>query len=210
MYRRVTDGVHERFTEFFERNIEAEAQKLQEVLVLLDDDTTVEEAVAVLDRYGIGTEQSFRLIRDLAYGTREVFITAQGQKYFEQMLPSLLRLISRAPMPHHVLPQFHSFMLTVRGITYYYELIANHPDILRLLVTLFGSCDYFSEVLCAYPEFFDAILGTRLVHEASDHETVRQRMRETVGKRARWERRAIHLRRATRFEQLLVALRYLL
>jgi glutamate-ammonia-ligase adenylyltransferase len=210
VYREVTDGVHERFTRFFERDIEAEAHELQEVLALLDPDADPAEAIAVLDRYGIGSEHSLRLIHDLAQGTREVFITAQGQKYFEQMLPSFLRLIARSPMPARVLPHFHSFMQAVRGITYYYELIANHPDILRLLVTLFGSSDYFAEVLCSHPEFFDAILGSRLVHESSGPASVAQRVRDAVGARGKWERRAIGLRRAVKFEQLLVALRYLL
>lgn len=209
-YREVTDGVHERFVKFFARDIEAEARELQEVLVLLDEEAPETEAVAILARYGIGSTDSLRLIRDLARGTREVFISAQGQRFFEQMLPSLLRLIARVPQPQRVLPHFHSFMLAIRGITYYYELIAQHPDILRLLVTLFGSSDSYAEVLCSHPEFFDSILGTRLVQEPSTKEAIAARAREMMGRRGSWERRTIALRRAAKFEQLLVALRHLL
>ncbi len=209
-YSDITDQVHARFTAFFQRNIEAEAQQVQEVLALLDDDADLDEALSVLSRYGIGTEHAFRLIRDLAHGTREIFVSAQGQKYFEQMLPSLLRLIARAPNPEKVLPHLHSFVLAVKGITYYYELIANHPDVLRLLVLLFGSSDYFSEVLCAHPEFFDALLTSRLLHEASDRPTVSERIAQTVGKRGSCEKRSVALRRAVKFEQLIIALRHLL
>ncbi|MGC8740269.1 MAG: bifunctional [glutamate--ammonia ligase]-adenylyl-L-tyrosine phosphorylase/[glutamate--ammonia-ligase] adenylyltransferase [Candidatus Sumerlaeaceae bacterium] len=209
-YREVTHGVHERFTRFFERDIEKEARELQDVLILLDDNAAPEEALAVLSRYGIASEHSLRLIRDLAFGTREVFIAAQGQQFFEQMLPSLLRLIARAPLPVRVLSHFQSFMLAVRGITYYYELIAQHPDILRLLVMLFGTSDYFSEVLVSHPEFFDAILGSRLVHEQSVPEVVDSRLREMVGKKGPWEHRAVALRRAVKFEQLITALRFIL
>lgn len=208
-YNEVTTGVHQRFTDFFQRDIEREAQELQDVLVLLDDDATPEEALPVLARYGVGSEQSWRLIRDLAFGTREVFITAQGQHYFEQMLPSLLRMISQAPLPDRVLPNLHSFMLAVGGITYYYELISLHPEVLRLLVMLFGTSDDFSQVLCSHPEFFDTILGTRLLHETTDAATAARRMVEAVGWRGSLERRLIALRRATKFEQLIVALRYI-
>ncbi len=209
-YREITDGVHERFARFFERDIEQEARELQDVLVLLDDDAPPEEGIAVLQRYGIGTEQSLRLIRDLAHGTREVFIAAQGQQFFEQMLPALLRLIARAPLPERVLPHFHSFVLAVRGITYYYELIAQHPDILRLLVLLFGTSDYYSEVLISHPEFFDTILSSRLVHERGTPQAVANRVQQMVGARGSWEKRAVSLRRAMKFEQLLIALRHIL
>jgi glutamate-ammonia-ligase adenylyltransferase len=208
-YREITSGVHERFAAFFQRDIEAEARELQEVLVLLEDDASAEEAIPILERYGIGSEHSFRLLRDLAFGTREVFITAQGQQYFEQMLPSLLRLIGQAPLPHRVLPNLHSFMLAVGGITYYYELIAQHPEILRLLVMLFGTSDDFAQVLCSHPEFFDSILGTRLLHDQLTWESVAERVAATVGTRGSVERRAVALRRAVKFEQLIVALRYL-
>lgn len=208
-YKELTTGVHQRFKDFFQRDIEREAQELQDVLVLLDDDATPEEALPVLARYGIGSEQSWRLIRDLAFGTREVFITAQGQHYFEQMLPSLLRMIAQAPLPDRVLPNLHSFMLAVGGITYYYELISFHPEVLRLLVMLFGTSDDFSQILCSHPEFFDTILGTRLLHETTDTTAVARRMLDAIGKRGSWERRLVALRRATKFEQLIVALRYI-
>ncbi|MCX7626307.1 MAG: bifunctional [glutamate--ammonia ligase]-adenylyl-L-tyrosine phosphorylase/[glutamate--ammonia-ligase] adenylyltransferase [Candidatus Sumerlaeaceae bacterium] len=208
-YKTLTDGVHQRFKDFFQRDIEREAQELQDVLVLLDDDATPDEALPVLARYGIGSERSWRLIRDLAFGTREVFITAQGQQYFEQMLPSLLRMIAQAPLPDRVLPNLHSFMLAVGGITYYYELISFHPEVLRLLVMLFGTSDDFSQVFCSHPEFFDTILGTRLLHDTSDMTKVAERMLEAIGERGAWEHRLVALRRATKFEQLIVALRYI-
>jgi glutamate-ammonia-ligase adenylyltransferase len=209
-YRKVTDGVHERFVRFFERDVESETRELQDVLILLDRDAPAEQALAVLERYHIASPDLLRLIHNLAYGTSEVFISSEGQRFFEQMLPSLLRLIATAPKPHAVLRHFNSFILSIRGITYYYELIAQHPDILRLLVMLFGTSDYFSETLCAHPEFFDAILGSRLVYEELSPAAVRERLSQMVDVRRSIDKRLVLLHKAVKLEQLLVAVRFLL
>jgi [glutamine synthetase] adenylyltransferase / [glutamine synthetase]-adenylyl-L-tyrosine phosphorylase len=209
-YRVVTDGVHRRFSAFFEQDIEDMDREQRDMLLVLNRDAPPEQAREALARRGIADPNALPLIHQLAFGTREVFITAEGQRSFEQMLPSLLRLAASAPAPHRVLPHMHSFMLSIKGITYYYELIAQHPEILNLLTTLFGTSDRFSHELIAHPQFFDTLISSQIVYEFSSHEEQLARVEGALRVSRKLERRLVLLRRAAKFEMLLTALRYLL
>ncbi|AXA35365.1 MAG: bifunctional [glutamate--ammonia ligase]-adenylyl-L-tyrosine phosphorylase/[glutamate--ammonia-ligase] adenylyltransferase [Candidatus Hydrogenedentota bacterium] len=206
----VTNGVHERFVRFFQQDVTEASRELSDVLVILDQDADESAAIDVLARYHLGNKECLRLIRDLCYGTREVFVSAEGQRYFEQMVPSLLRLTMRMPDPPAVIRNLHSFMLSIKGITYYYELIAQHTDILKLLVLLFGTSDCFSEYLISHPEYFDTLLTSRVLYDNINIDSVRDRVEQALRGARSLDRQLILLRRAVKFELLLAALRRIL
>ena len=206
---RVTDEVHRRFTAFFEIDTGRLGRDRRDLLTLLDpDDDDPEAAEVALARLGLDHPGSARLVRDLAFGTREVFVTADGQRHFEQMLPSLLRLTAAAPIPHRVPVHFHSFMHAIKSMTYYYEVIAGKPDVLAMLVRLFGTSDALSRVLVENPGFFDELVGTRILYGAPEGDRARRLAAPLAMKTA--PGRLAALRRAVRFEELLCGLRWLL
>jgi [glutamine synthetase] adenylyltransferase / [glutamine synthetase]-adenylyl-L-tyrosine phosphorylase len=209
-YRETTDGVHSRFVRFFEHDVDAVNRISRDILTVLDPHIPPEEALTALTRFGLTDPGAVALIRDLCYGTREVFISAEGQRFFEQMLPSLLRMISNAPMPARVLPHLHSFVLSIKGITYYYEVIAQHPEILNLLVSLFGSSSHFSAILASHPEFFDELISSHLLFEEDPAADVRARIRAAVTAPRKFERKLIMFRRSAKSEYLRIALRHIL
>lgn len=209
-YRQITHDVHARFAEFFESDIRASEQEIETLVRLLDDETDGEHAAEVLARYHLTHPSTAKLIRDLGRGTSEVFISAEGQRSFEQMLPALLRLAAQAPDPDGVLPRFHSFVLAMRGITYYYEILAQYPDVLRMLVMLFGTSETLSAELTGQPEFFDALVASRVLQLPATEELIAERMQAAARGRRKFADGAADLRRAARFEQLTAALRFLL
>ena len=209
-YETITKAVHKRFSEFFQHDTDAVEQAARDILVILDRDAAPEEAQQALHRRGIDAPDALRLIHALAYGTRDVFISAEGQRYFEQMLPAVLRLTAAAPFPGQVFSNLHSFALAMKGITYYYEVIAQHPEILKLLVTLFGTSEPLSALLVAHPEFFDALISSRVLDELDAHGEARRSRINTVMSVRSPGRRLVMLRNAVNFERLVVALKYLL
>lgn len=209
-YQRITEAVHQRFTQFFEHDTEAIEQAARDVMIIMDRNASEAEATAALQRRGLPGTGNVRLVHALAFGTRDVFVTAEGQRSFEQMLPALLRMTAAAPQPDRVLAQFHSFALAIKGITYYYEVIAQHPEILKLLVTLFGTSDSLSAQLIAYPEFFDSLISTRVLDAHDPDGTARrQRMLTALAVKSHARRLSL-LRRVVHFERLVLALQYLL
>lgn len=209
-YQLITEGVHQRFMRFFEQDQEAADRESRDMLLILDTNAPRQEAMEALARRGISDPGALDLIHELAFGTREVFISAEGQRYFEQMLPSLLRMAAKAALPERVLPHLHSFVLAIKGITYYYELIAQHPDILNLLVSLFGTSGHFSRVMIAHPQFFDMVLSSDVLYRREKPEEQLGRVRAAAGAARGLDRRLVLLRRAAQFETLLSALRSIL
>lgn len=209
-YELLTDEVHKRFAAFFEQDLDALEQETKDILLILDRSAPEEEALAALERRGLTGAQSLRLIHSLVYGNREVFVSAEGQRFFEQMLPALLRVASSAPFPEQVLPRLNSFVLSIKGITYYYEVITNHPDILKLLVTLFGTSEILSSYIISRPEFFDALISTRVLNEKKpSRETRESRLNFALSVKS-LQRQQLMLRRAVNFERLLIGLQLLL
>ncbi len=209
-YRALADEVHRRFRDFFEHDVSSLEQAQKDVLTILDRNSSEEDAVAALSRRGIDDGAALRQIHALGYGTREVFVAAEGQRFFEQMLPSLLRMTVAAPFPGRVFSQLHSFALAIKGITYYYEVLAQHPDILKLLVTLFGTSEALSASFIAHPEFFDSLISTRVLNEKDeDGARRRERMGGVLAVKSPGRRMEM-LRRAVKFEQIVVALKYLM
>jgi glutamate-ammonia-ligase adenylyltransferase len=209
-YRRTTHEVHSRFLLFFEEDVAAIDEEKRDLLLITDRDAPQVDVAAALARRGVLQPGAVQLIHALTFGTREVFISPEGQRSFEQMLPSLLRLISSAPIPERVLPNLHSFAMAMKSITYYYEVMAQHPEILRLLVMLFGTSSFYSQALISHPEYFDALISSRVLEqEDTANEAKRQRIANVLSSKLP-QRRLIMLRRAVIFENLLTALRYVL
>ena len=209
-FERITHGVHKRFTDFFKHDTEALEQAAKDILIILDRDAPEAEALEAMARRGFEEPEALRLVHSLVYGTSDVFVTADGQRSVEQMLPSLLRMAASAPYPGRVLSHFLSFAMAIKGITYYYEVISQHPDILKMLVTIFGTSDNLASTLIAYPEFFDTLISTRVVNETDKTgEKRRERMRGVLSVKSP-QRRLMILRRVAHFERLVLALRYLL
>lgn len=209
-YETLTTDVHRRFVAFFERDLDALEQETKDIFLILDRSVSEDEALAALERRGLTGKQTLRLIQSLVYGNREVFVSAEGQRFVEQMLPALLRMASAAAFPEQVFPRFNSFVLSIKGITYYYEVIANHPDILKLLTTLFGSSEQLSSYIISRPEFFDALISTRVLNEKTpSKETRNERLRFALTVKSPARRQQM-LRRAVNFERLLIGLQFLL
>lgn len=209
-YRELTEDVHQRFVAFFSHDIAALDEANRDLLMILDRECPTEESAAALARQGLDQPEALRLLHSLAYGTREVFIAPEGQRFFAQMLPSLLRMTAAAPRPERVLPALHSFAMAIKGTTYYYEVIANHPDILKMLVTLFGTSEFYSQALISHPEYFDSLISGRMLTQPREAGQERsQRMRAALQSKLPG-RRLVLLRRVVHFENLLAALHLLL
>ncbi|MGI8905542.1 MAG: bifunctional [glutamate--ammonia ligase]-adenylyl-L-tyrosine phosphorylase/[glutamate--ammonia-ligase] adenylyltransferase [Candidatus Sumerlaeaceae bacterium] len=209
-YRETTHEVHRRFIVFFEEDVALLDEEKKDLLLITDRDAPPDEVAKALQRRGINHPEAVRLLHVLAFGTREVFVSPEGQRSFQQMLPSLLRLTAAAPLPGRVLPNLHSFAMAMKGITYYYEVIAQHPEILRMLVLLFGTSNFYSQALIAQPEYFDALISSRVLEEVDADEAAKRQRMSAVLQGKLQQRKLTMLRRATHFENLLTALRYLL
>jgi glutamate-ammonia-ligase adenylyltransferase len=209
---RVTEEVHAWYARFFEADRGASTEEDNDVALILSPVADPDQQAAALARRGFSNPHTATLLRSLALGTTEVFVSAAGQRAFEQLVPGLLRLSAGRPRPDQVIVHLHTLMHRLHSASYYYELLAAHPGVLRMVTFLFGTSDHLSEVLLACPEYFDRIIQGAVLDEA-DPERRRQSMLERirssmVAARTLEAQRRI-LRRAAEFEILTAYLAWL-
>ena len=77
---------------------------------------------------------------------------------FEQVAPSLLRLVASSASPNAALARVESFVSRAGARATTYALLQENPAVMATLVRLFASSEFLSERLIAHPELLDALV----------------------------------------------------
>lgn len=141
-----------------------------------------EESLRTLAPYGLGTPEGFTALRELLVGTREVAISSRGQRSFEALLPRLLDELRATVDPAAAVLGLSQFLRAHHAMTGIYQLLLEHPPILRLLVRTLGFSPLTSRLLVGHPGRFDQMLeGTALSAERSPRGEFERRYRPRMG-----------------------------
>ena len=156
---------------------------------------------------------------DLDRAVRDLVLLRDGQAFaahsggarraLAQLAPALIGALATVPDPDLALSTFERFVAMLGGRTTYLELLADSTDLLRRLVTLFGTSEFLSGTLLRYPELLDALLApgpmARLGREALLGDVAR-----AVGAAETPSARLDALRRVKKAEELRIGLQDIL
>jgi glutamate-ammonia-ligase adenylyltransferase len=117
-----------------------------------------EQAFAHLKKYRMDTKEGVRALRELALGTKDMAISARGQKAFGDLLPILMNELSFAANPINAIHHLNHLLRSHRAISSFYELIIAHPSIMRLLIRSLGYSPFLARTLAAHPDWLDEVL----------------------------------------------------
>jgi glutamate-ammonia-ligase adenylyltransferase len=162
---RYMDGVYSAFTAFFYASRlaigrEADA-RLTAVLAELDDaDATPARLRELGFREIAEARENLRLLRDGAPSSRA---TPRRRKLLLEVAPALLGEIARAADPDLALRNMASFLAAIGARSSFLALLAENHRTLRVLVRLFGSSQFLSQILIRHPEMLDSLVRSDLV-----------------------------------------------
>jgi len=162
----------------------ASRSRRQGVEILLDPGASKEEQFRVLEQQRFRDPAILDSFRSLAFGHREVYLSAQGQEFFESILPRFLEECARVPQPEQAVRLFDAFLLRLKGIAATYAFIVEHPVVLRILLRLFGVCESLSRILLSHPEFLDVIVDAEILSQRPSGAALRARAVELARRRA--------------------------
>jgi glutamate-ammonia-ligase adenylyltransferase len=103
---------------------------------------------------------NLRLLRDGAPTARA---TPRRKKLLLEVAPALLGEIVHAPDPDLALRNMASFLAAIGARSSFLALLAENASTLRVLVRLFGSSQFLSQVLIRHPEMLDSLVRSDLV-----------------------------------------------
>jgi glutamate-ammonia-ligase adenylyltransferase len=162
---RYRDAVHASFTALLYSSREAIGRetdaRLAGLLAGLEDEArTSAELRALGFRDVAGSLAHLRLLRD---GAPSSPATPRRKKLLLEVAPTLLQAITRAPDPDLALRNMAGFLAAIGARSSFLALLAENLPTLRVLVRLFGSSRFLSQILIRHPEMLDNLVRADLV-----------------------------------------------
>ena len=163
--RRHMDTVHVSFRNLFYSSRQAIGRetdvRLVGLLAELDDEAGTAARLRELGfREVPEARENLRLLRD---GAPASPATPRRKKLLLEVAPALLGEIARAPDPDLALHNMASFLAAIGARSSFLALLAENLPTLRVLVRLFGSSEFLSQILVRHPEMLDSLVRADLV-----------------------------------------------
>ena len=124
----------------------------------------------------------------------------------ELILPTLLGALGRLPDPDLALNNLERFAQKVLDRRFLLGLFRDHPRILHLALTIFGSSQFLSDILARQPQLFEWLLEPGVVHRPKSKEELTEEARHGVAGAPTLERSWLALRRYKSQEILRIGL----
>jgi glutamate-ammonia-ligase adenylyltransferase len=135
----------------------ADETRAEDAAVLLNEEAAPEAIAAAAARHGFDdTERAVKLLRALGVGPPYSRHLAGTTWAFQRIAPELLELMPEVPDPYAALANFEAFVAAYGARRVLYELLAANPETLRMLLLLFGTSQFLSDIVCRQPGLFDA------------------------------------------------------
>ncbi len=180
-YAERTSFVHGIFQQIFGQADAARRTK-DPTHALLDPEASRSKQFPALQPYRFTDPSILEAFHSLAFGHRDIYLSAKGQQFFEIILPHLLAESAKTPIPEQAVRIFDQFLLRFKGITGTYEFIAKQPQALGVLLHLFGACESLGRVLLSHPEFLDVAVDPETLGTLPRAESLRQRTAQLAEK----------------------------
>lgn len=135
---------------------------------------------------------------------------AAARPQLEAALPSLLTGLKRVPDPDLALNNLERFNQAVLDRRFLLGLLRDNPPILHLLLTIFGSSQFLSDILIRHPQLFEWLLEPGIIRRPKRKEELQEEARQVVSAAPTLERKWSALRRFKVQEILRIGLQDLL
>ncbi|MFI5340205.1 MAG: bifunctional [glutamate--ammonia ligase]-adenylyl-L-tyrosine phosphorylase/[glutamate--ammonia-ligase] adenylyltransferase [Candidatus Methylomirabilales bacterium] len=120
---------------------------------------------------------------------------AAARSQLEAIIPALLTGLRRVPDPDLALNNLERFHQAVLDRRFLLGLYRDNPGILYLLLTIFGSSQFLSDILVRHPQLFEWLLEPGVARRPKGKEELQDEARQAVGAARTLDRRWGALRR---------------
>jgi glutamate-ammonia-ligase adenylyltransferase len=147
---------------FSQKTEEADTSAAPDFMLLLDPETTEQEATLMLARYGFRDPgKAYRNLLLLREGSVFVHQTPRSRKLFSDLFPGLFREIVASPDPDMALNHLESFLSAQGSWETVQSLLRLDPNAGRILTAIFANSEYLSRMLVSRPVLLQGLLESR-------------------------------------------------
>jgi len=133
----------------------------------------------------------------------------RSKALFDKLLPDILKEIKTLPEPDLALSNFERFVLSSGSGENVYSFMIENEKVRELLLTLFGTSKFLSDILILRPESLDAILNPDEWMVSKSKERLYKELSESLSKISLSEKKMSEMRKFKKIEELRIGLRVL-
>lgn len=132
------------------------------------------------------------LLRD---GPPRAHLTERARRILEKIAPPLLQEIFASPDPDMAMTNLERFLCAIGSRSSFYALLAENREVLKLIVSLFGTSEFLSKIFIGHPELLDSMVARTLASSFKDLDVMEEELRQIMSQAADFEERLDLLRR---------------
>lgn len=165
------------------------------------------EAIEDLKNLGFKYPETASEIISALLDSKRGALTQRGRILARRVIPAFLGEVIVSPDPDAALGNLERFISGIGWRTFIYALLAENPDILKLLSRLFSTSVYLSNFLIRHPEYLDVftIKGTR--RDFASKEEMVEELKRILSEEKEYEGKLDVIRRFKHVETLGLCLR---
>jgi [glutamine synthetase] adenylyltransferase / [glutamine synthetase]-adenylyl-L-tyrosine phosphorylase len=128
-------------------------------------------------------------------GPAKMNLTERSRRTLEKIAPLFLQEAFASPDPDLALANLERFLTSIRTRSTFYALLAEHPDILKLLTSLFGMSEFLSKILIGHPELLDSMATRGYANLQKQKETMEAELDQLMSQAVDFEEQLDAMRR---------------
>ncbi len=204
-YRRAVEGIYRELFHTSEEEIRQEVRP--EVAFLFDPAADPDLVKDILEEKGFkNLDAACEILTTLRDGPPRAHLSQQARRHLERIAPLLLQEVIDSPEPDMALINLDRFLTMLRARATFFALLAENREIIRLLVTLFGTSQFLSRIFIQHPEILDSLVSRTYAVTIKEQASMEKELAELLDQAADYEEKLDVLRRYRNEEFLRIAL----
>ncbi len=192
---------------FYTTEEEIREEVRPEVAFLFDPAVDADLVKDLLEEKGFknadGAYDSLLMLRE---GPPHSHLTQRARRHLERIAPLLLQEVIDSPEPDRALANLERFLGALRARATFYALLAENREIIKVLVSLFGTSQFLSRIFIQHPEILDSLVSRSYAVFFKERRVMAGDLDELLAGAADYEEKLETLRRFRSEEFLRIAM----
>ncbi len=195
------------FNDLFHSTDDEQQEITPEVNFIFDVESDPDLVKDLLEEKGFtNPDAAYNSLLMLRGGDPHKRLTRRGRRCLERLAPQLMRELLDSPNPDQALNNLEAFLRAIRASSPFYSLLAENPDIVKLLIALFGSSQLLSRIFIQRPELLDTMVSRSYAVAMKDRQQLSAELDSQMALAEDYELKLDGLRRFRNEEFLRIAL----
>ncbi len=202
------DAVSAIFRELFYTSDEELREEVRpEIAAVFDPNAHPDRVKDLLEEWGFtNPDTAYDSLVFLRDGSPHSHLTQKARRQLERIAPLILQEVIASPEPDRSLLNMEHFLSALRARGTYYALLAENHNIIKLLISLFGTSRFLTRIFIQHPEILDSLVSRAYAKPFKELAEMETELEARLFEASDYERKLETLRRYRNEEFLRIAL----